>query len=139
MELNEHTRLILGQPNFRCSEIAEILRHEGRDIPRKSEEEQAYVIHWLLGLYEAHGKDWKTYFTATMSRILRTRLKPVEESSIALLNGAEQQKPRCQHKIRRVKNAEGQYERRCEKCGIEAHSDGDFSYMCGREYCRCMS
>lgn len=65
--------------------------------------------------------------------------KPLEESSIDRLNRAEQQKPKCQHKIRRVTNAEGQYERRCEKCGIEAHSDGDFSYMCGREYCRCMS
>lgn len=81
MELNEHTRLILGQPNFRCSEIAEILRHEGRDIPRKSEEEQAYVIHWLLGLYETYGDDWKNHFTSTMARILRTRLKPVDTES----------------------------------------------------------
>lgn len=60
-------------------------------------------------------------------------------AEIDRLNRCEQQKPKCQHKIRRVTNAEGQYERRCEKCGIEAHSDGDFSYMCGREYCRCMS
>jgi hypothetical protein len=60
-------------------------------------------------------------------------------AEIDRLKRPELQKPRCQHKIRRVENEKGQYERRCQKCGIEAHSDGDFSYMCGSEYCRCMS
>lgn len=81
MELNEHTRIILGQPCFRCSMLAALLRDDGHEIPRKAEEEQAYVIHWLLGLYETYGDDWKNHFTLTMKRILETRSKPVDVSS----------------------------------------------------------
>lgn len=85
MELNEHTRLILGQPNFRCGEIAELLRRDGRDIPRKSEEEQAYVIHWLLSLYESHGETWMQHFTSTISRIIKALPVPVDGSSTGTL------------------------------------------------------
>lgn len=45
----------------------------------------------------------------------------------------------CKHKIKKVRNSDGEIERRCEKCGIEAHSDGDYSYCCGWEHCRCMA
>lgn len=50
---------ILGRPNFLCSTLAEILRLDGQEIPRKAEREQAAVIHWLLNLYLRHGKDWR--------------------------------------------------------------------------------
>jgi len=59
MELNEETKFILGRPNFVCGSIAILMRELGHDIPRKSEEEQAYVIHWMLDLYEQHGADWR--------------------------------------------------------------------------------
>lgn len=59
MELNEDIKFILGRPNFWCGAVAPILRQKGYDIPNKSEEEQAHVIHWLLGLYEEYGPEWK--------------------------------------------------------------------------------
>ena len=29
--------------------------------------------------------------------------------------------------------------RSCGLCGLVAHTDGDFSYQCGGDYCECMS
>lgn len=58
MELNEETKFILGRPNFWCGGIARLLRKRGYDIPLKSEDEQAYVIHWMLCLYEEHGSEF---------------------------------------------------------------------------------
>lgn len=51
---------ILGMPNFQAGPIAHIWRDEGgATIPHKSEVEQAFVIHWLLGLYAVHGSGWR--------------------------------------------------------------------------------
>ena len=27
--------------------------------------------------------------------------------------------------------------RYCKHCGIKAHSDGDYSYLCGSDWCKC--
>lgn len=32
----------------------------GHDVPRKAEEEQAAVLHWMLTHYLTHGDDWRT-------------------------------------------------------------------------------
>lgn len=56
--LTPDLRLILGMPNFVCGPYAHLFREAGRDIPRKSEEEQAFVLHWLLGLHAEHGERW---------------------------------------------------------------------------------
>lgn len=58
-ELNDQTRWILGRPNFFCGPIAEQLRRMGHAIPRKAEEEQASVLHWMLCLHEQHGLRWR--------------------------------------------------------------------------------
>lgn len=68
MELNNETKFILGRPNFWCGQISHILREKGHNIPRKSEEEQAHVIHWMLGLYEQHGDNWRTEFESYLKR-----------------------------------------------------------------------
>lgn len=57
--LNDDVRWILGRPNFWCAPIAEYLRGRGETIPRKAEEEQAAVIHWLLHKYVEHGDSWR--------------------------------------------------------------------------------
>jgi len=56
-ELTEDLREILGRPNFTCHFIAKALRVMGHSIAHKSEDEQAAVIHWLLGIYLKHGSD----------------------------------------------------------------------------------
>ena len=50
---------ILGMPNFRAGPIAHLFRDTGETIPRKVEEETAFVVHWLLTLFQEHGPGWK--------------------------------------------------------------------------------
>ena len=57
-ELNDELINILGRPNFTCTGIANILRKGGVTINRKSEHEQAAVIHFLLGHYIQSGDGW---------------------------------------------------------------------------------
>ncbi|HYE73569.1 MAG TPA: hypothetical protein VEF04_09560 [Blastocatellia bacterium] len=58
IELNEHTRAILGRPNFMCRNIAIRLRELGQVIPSKAEEEQAAVLCFLLNIYLEHGEKY---------------------------------------------------------------------------------
>ncbi|MGC6386532.1 hypothetical protein ACMV8I_02560 [Ewingella sp. S1.OA.A_B6] len=65
-DINEDLVEILGRPNFTCSGIAEIFRGNGADIKRKSENEQAFIIHWLIGVYLTHGSDWRLVAEASL-------------------------------------------------------------------------
>lgn len=60
-ELTDDLREILGRPNFTCHHIAQALRQMGHTIAEKSEDEQASVIHWMLGHYLKHGADWRQH------------------------------------------------------------------------------
>lgn len=50
---------ILGRPNFLCGEMASLLRHNGHDIPTKSEVEQAHVIGYLLQIWLKDPVGWR--------------------------------------------------------------------------------
>lgn len=59
-ELTPELIRILGIPNFGAGPIARAFRDAGRaEIKRRSEDEQAFVLHWLLGLYADHGAAWE--------------------------------------------------------------------------------
>ena len=58
-ELTSDLRGILGRPNFTCNGIAQALRQMGFDIPKKSEEEQAATIYWMLGHYLRDPVNWR--------------------------------------------------------------------------------
>ncbi|MDF3830265.1 hypothetical protein P3T83_21440 [Pseudocitrobacter sp. 2023EL-00150] len=58
--LNDTLIAILGRPNFTCVHLAELLRKSGSEIRRKSEHEQAAVIHWGLNIYLEHGDKWES-------------------------------------------------------------------------------
>lgn len=60
-ELNDELIEILGRPNFTCTKLAECLRKCGQEIKRKSEYEQAAILHVLLNLYIKHGNDWRKH------------------------------------------------------------------------------
>jgi hypothetical protein len=75
IELNEDTRFILGRPNFWCGAMANSLRALGHEIPNKAEEEQAYVIWWMLNLYMENGEGWKGVANALL------KAEPVAEVS----------------------------------------------------------
>ena len=57
-DLNKHTSKILGTLSHLSGPMAHRLRDIGHDIPRKIEEEQAYVLHKMLCCWEEHGDDW---------------------------------------------------------------------------------
>ena len=58
-ELTPELRDVLGMPNFRCGLIAHIHRAAGVEITPRSEDEQAFIIHWLVGIVFEHGADWR--------------------------------------------------------------------------------
>lgn len=68
-EMDKDLLEILGRPNFLCSPLAECLRADGVEIPRKSECEQAEVIRWMLNLYLQHGAGWRDAANTDLQRI----------------------------------------------------------------------
>lgn len=67
--LNEDVEWILGRPNFACHDIANLHRRHGIDIKRKAEAEQAFVIHWLLGLYLVFGSEFRDAAARELDRM----------------------------------------------------------------------
>jgi hypothetical protein len=87
--LDDQSSWIMGLPNFTCAGYAQQLRAIGHTINRKSEDEQAHVIHWMLGIYFKHGRDkWRN---VAQSILAGPRITPAvaanDESQKAVSNG----------------------------------------------------
>ena len=65
--LTQDLKEILGRPNFRCGNIARVLRAKGFECKERAEEEQALVIFIMMKFYEKYGKDWKAEFEEYMN------------------------------------------------------------------------
>lgn len=50
---------VLMKMNFMTGPIAHCLRAGGENIPHKIEEEQAFVLHWLIKLALDYPDDWR--------------------------------------------------------------------------------
>lgn len=78
--LDEELRFILGRPSFVVGSIAHMYRDDGAEIARKAEDEQAYVIHKMLGFYFADKATWRDAFsadiTATIDRLRAAGKRP---------------------------------------------------------------
>lgn len=60
--LDDDLREILGRPNFACARIAQAFRENaGAEIKTRAEDEQAFVLHWLTGLYLKYGSEWRKF------------------------------------------------------------------------------
>ena len=57
-EMTPELRKVLGMMVFELSPLAHLFRDRGADIPRRAEDEQAFVLHWLIGLVLEHGAGW---------------------------------------------------------------------------------
>ena len=68
--LNEDLRFILGRPNFWCGPYARVLRLTGMEIAPKAEQEQAAVIHWLLGQYLKDPINWRDIVSAEFEKLM---------------------------------------------------------------------
>lgn len=60
---------ILGLMCFQCISFAQTLRAAGHTIKTRAEDEQAAVLHWMLGHYFRHGDDWRTAAAEDMKRM----------------------------------------------------------------------
>jgi hypothetical protein len=59
-ELTPALRDVLSLMVFHTGPMAELLRkRHAWDIPRKAEEEQAVVLHWLITLVLRYGDKWR--------------------------------------------------------------------------------
>lgn len=58
--LTDDLRDILSMMMWDSGPIAHALRDGGQDIKRKAEDEQAEVLHWLIGLALEHGSEWRS-------------------------------------------------------------------------------
>lgn len=71
---------ILGQPNFTLGGAADVYRATGEKIARKSEREQAFVLHQQLTLYLLHGEtEWRKHWVDDMQRRV-DELKDADEA-----------------------------------------------------------
>ena len=50
--------------------IAHGFRAAGEDIPPKTEAEQAFVLHWLIGLALEHGDNWRKIAGGKIAEVL---------------------------------------------------------------------
>jgi hypothetical protein len=60
-EVTPELSYVLGWPNFKCGPYAQGFREAGYDVPCKAEDEQAFVLHWLVKLVLRHGADWHVH------------------------------------------------------------------------------
>ncbi|MBB5765934.1 hypothetical protein ABEV34_26805 [Methylorubrum rhodesianum] len=62
---------ILGMPNFQSAPIARAFRASGRaEIKSRFEDEQAFVLHWLLGLHAEHGTAWREAASKVLEAVI---------------------------------------------------------------------
>lgn len=70
-ELTPELLDVLGLPNFQTGPMAHAFRDASRaEIRRKCEDEQAFILHWLVMLVLEHGEDWRRHASATLSEVI---------------------------------------------------------------------
>ncbi|MGU3540041.1 hypothetical protein [Methylobacterium sp. A54F] len=70
-ELTPEVREVLEMMVFQCGPIAHAFRNAGRvEIRRRAEDEQAFILHWLLTLALEHGADWRKHAGETLKLVI---------------------------------------------------------------------
>lgn len=59
VELTPDIKDVLSLMMWETGPIAHVFQSAGRDIARKGEAEQAFVMHWLIHLALTHGAGWR--------------------------------------------------------------------------------
>lgn len=72
-------RRVLGMMLWETGPIAHALRATGEDIARKAEDEQAVVLHWLVGFVLKHGADWHKHAAIELRAMTDSMTKPGEQ------------------------------------------------------------
>jgi len=62
---------VLGMPNFQTGPMAHAFRDAGRaEIRSKCEDEQAFILHWLVTLVLEHGTNWRRHAGETLTTVI---------------------------------------------------------------------
>jgi hypothetical protein len=61
---------VLGLMNFHTGPVAHLFRDTGTAIARKTEAEQAFVLHWLIKLALRHGDGWGEIAHAKITELI---------------------------------------------------------------------
>ncbi|MNM63728.1 hypothetical protein D3C81_751030 [compost metagenome] len=67
---------VLGLMLYTTTPIAHALRAAGTDIPKRCEEEQAHVLHWLIQLTLQHGAEWRARAAKSIEELQAATRKP---------------------------------------------------------------
>ncbi len=70
--LTEELKEVLGMSRADIITCALALRKVGHEIKQNERDERAHVLHWALGLWSEHGKDWKKVRDQTIEQIVKT-------------------------------------------------------------------
>lgn len=70
-EMTPELREVLGLMVFTTGPIAHGFREAGEDIDCKVEAEQAFVLHWLIGLALQHGPAWRPIAAARLAEVVK--------------------------------------------------------------------
>jgi hypothetical protein len=76
-QMTTELREVLGLMPAATGPIARDFRGAGEDIPNKPEAEQAFVLHWLIGLALRNGPAWRSIAAAEIGD-LPTRAKSAQ-------------------------------------------------------------
>ena len=76
-ELTPALREVLGLMVFHTTPLAHAFRAAGHDIKRKTEDEQAFVLHWLIGLALEHGDGWRSKAADEIERMAAEAGQPI--------------------------------------------------------------
>jgi hypothetical protein len=71
--LTPELRDVLGMMVFQLSPVAHLFRDNGADIKRRAEDEQAFVLHWLIGLVLEHGPGWASVAGQKVAEMQKAR------------------------------------------------------------------
>lgn len=132
IKLTDDQIVIMGKPNFSCAKPAKVLIASGlyEDKVKKVEYEQAVFIHWALDLYEKHGAEWMDNGNKILMDLLDVLCAEVNLEKGNVIKNKETGKIQVIKDPRKLTNDE-------EFISENPHENDDFSYLCGREHCRC--
>ena len=71
----------LTKMNFQTGPVAHLFRDEGAEIRRKCEDEQAYVLRWLLQLALKHGAEWPKAAAEEVQQLVARRKARLAEAA----------------------------------------------------------
>jgi hypothetical protein len=75
-QLTPELREVLGLMCFTTGPIARGFRAAGEEIERNVEAEQAFVLHWLIGLALQHGPAWRSIAGARVAELMKQVKEP---------------------------------------------------------------